>query len=441
MNPPPAPGSHDAADAAASTATGPAAPTMQWRRATRNSTDPMVGGVASGLAAHFGVPVFWVRIAFVVSSAMSGLGIALYAAWWMFLPTDARFEQTAPGLESASRTGKRPSRAWRMSDVGPALALGVLGVGLVLGVQAVFGRGAILVPLLVAGLGVALLWRQADEAQRERWLDSSGRVDPFRAVFGAGTAASYVRLAAGIGLVAVAIVLFSLTSGRLEVAREVWLASLLGIVGLAVVVGPWVIRLVSDLGAERAERIRTQERADMAAHLHDSVLQTLALIQRNASDPVTVAKLARSQERELRSWLYTGEESDAASVAGALREAAARVEDEHAVVVDVVTVGDVEMSEHLRPLVHAAREAMVNAAKHAGPGRVDVFAEASATLVEVFVRDRGRGFDPETVAEDRMGIRHSIIDRMFRHGGTADVRSVPGEGAEVRLAMPIEEDE
>lgn len=416
-------------------------PPMIWRRATRNSTDPVVGGVASGLADHFAVPVFWVRVAFVVGSAMSGLGIALYAAWWMFLPTDAGFEQTAPGLESASRTGKRPGRAWRMSDVGPALALGVLGIGLVLGVQAVFGRGAILVPLLVAGLGVALLWRQADEAQRERWFDSSGRVDPFRAVFGAGTSASYLRLAAGVGLIAVALVLFSLTSGRLEVAREVWLASLLGILGLAVVVGPWVIRLISDLGAERAERIRTQERADMAAHLHDSVLQTLALIQRNASDPTTVAKLARSQERDLRAWLYTGEEADAATVAGALRELAARVEDEHAVVVDVVSVGDVAMSEQLRPLVHAAREAVVNAAKHAGTGQVDVYAESAPGLVEVFVRDRGVGFDPETVADDRMGVRHSIMDRMARHGGSADVRSAPGEGTEVRLAMPVEEDE
>lgn len=422
--------------------TGPPAPdAVAWRRATRNSTDPVLGGVASGLAEHFGVPVLWMRVAFVVATALSGLGIALYAGWWMFLPTDARFAESTPGLESASRTGKRPGRAWRISDVGPALALGVLGIGLVLGVQAVFGRGAVLIPLLVAGLGVALLWRQADEAQRERWFDPSGRVDPFRAIFGAGTTASYVRLAAGVGLVAVALVLFSLTTGRLEVAREVWLASVLGILGLAVVIGPWVVRLASDLGAERAERIRTQERADMAAHLHDSVLQTLALIQRNASDPVTVAKLARSQERDLRSWLYTGEEADAATVAGALREVVARVEDEHAVAIDLVTVGDLAMSDKLRPVVHAAREAMVNAAKHAGTPSLDVYAESTASLVEVFVRDRGVGFDPGDVAEDRMGVRQSIMDRMARHGGTADVRSAPGEGTEVRLAMPVEEDE
>lgn len=420
------------------TVAAPAPPPV--RRATRNSTDPVVGGVASGLARHLGVSVMWVRLAFVVATAFNGLGIALYAAWWFFLPTDARFEESTPGLESASRTGKRPGRAGRFGDAGLAVALGALGLGLVLSVQAVLGRGAVVLPVLLAGVGVALLWRQADEAQRERWLDASGRVDPFRAIFGAGTTTAYVRLAAGVLLVLAAVAVFAINSGSVAVAREVWLASLLGIAGLAVVVGPWVVRLASDLSAERAERVRTQERADMAAHLHDSVLQTLALIQRNAGDADLVARLARGQERELRAWLYTGEQADAATVAGALREGAARVEDEHGVVVDLVTVGDREMDETLRPLVHAAREAMVNSAKHAGTGRVDVYVETSPEAVEVFVRDRGVGFDPDGVGEDRHGVRHSIIDRMVRHGGTAQVRSAPGEGTEVRLRMPVEED-
>lgn len=426
------------------TATGAAdtaaAPAASVRRATRNSTDPLVGGVASGLARHLGLPVLWVRVGFVLATALSGLGIALYAAWWFFLPTDARFEESAPGLESATRTGKRPGRTRRLPDAGLALALGALGLGVVFAVEAVLGQGAVVVPVLLAGVGVALLWRQADEVQRERWLDSTGRVDPFRAVFGAGGTASYVRLAAGVGLVLAAVAVFGLSSGNVAVAREVWLASLLGIAGLAVVGGPWVLRLVNDLSAERAERIRTQERADLAAHLHDSVLQTLALIQRNAGDRDLVARLARGQERELRAWLYTGEEPDAATVAGALREGAARVEDEHGVVVDLVAVGDRPMDETLRPLVHAAREAMVNSAKHAGTGRVDVYVESAPGSVEVFVRDRGTGFDPDGVGEDRHGVRRSIIDRMVRHGGTAQVRSAPGEGTEVRLWMPVEED-
>jgi signal transduction histidine kinase len=194
--------------------------------------------------------------------------------------------------------------------------------------------------------------------------------------------------------------------------------------------------MASDLTAERAERVRTQERADMAAHLHDSVLQTLALIQRNADDAATVARLARAQERDLRSWLYAGEAADESSVAAALRAAGAGVEDAHGVSVDVVAVGDCPFGEQVRPIVNAAREAMTNAAKHAGTPRVDVYAEVTEDAIEVFVRDRGAGFDPTTVPDDRHGVRDSIVDRMRRHGGRAEVRSAPGEGTEVRLHLP-----
>ncbi len=174
----------------------------------------------------------------------------------------------------------------------------------------------------------------------------------------------------------------------------------------------------------------------MAAHLHDSVLQTLALIQKNAHDSTTVARLARSQERDLRQWLFEAETSDATTLAGALKEMAADVEAQHDVVVDVVTVGDCDLDEALRPIVLAAREAVVNVAKHAGTQRADVYAETTPGAVDVFVRDRGRGFDVDQVADDRYGVRHSILDRMTRHGGTAEVRSTPGEGTEVRLHLP-----
>ena len=143
--------------------------------------------------------------------------------------------------------------------------------------------------------GIALLWRQADEAQRERWLDSTGRIDPIRAIFGGGGWAAYFRVFAGLSLVVTALILFAVWSGSFEFAGPVIVAALLGVAGLAIVVGPWALRLVHDLGAERAERVRTQERADMAAHLHDSVLQTLALIQKNAHDATTVARLARGR--------------------------------------------------------------------------------------------------------------------------------------------------
>lgn len=421
------------------TEAAPPAPPYHPRRASRDTSAPIAGGVASGLARHLAVPVVWVRVAFVLATLVQGLGILLYAGLWIFLPAQPQLETGAPGLESAARTGRRPRRISRIADAGPAAALGALMLGVVLGVDAVFGQGVLFWPLAVAVAGTALLWRQADEAQRERWLDSTGRIDPFRAVFGRGGWAAYARVAAGLGLVATALVLFALGSGQVRFAGELVVAALLGVAGLAIVVGPWAVRLVSDLGAERAERIRSQERADLAAHLHDSVLQTLALIQRNSHDASAVARLARSQERDLRSWLFETGPADATTLAGALRELAAQVEEMHPVIVDVVTVGDCPRTEPLRALTDATREAVVNAAKHAGVGRVDVYAEVSPEAAEVFVRDRGVGYDAAAVSADRHGVRHSILGRMARHGGRAQIRTAPGEGTEVRLHLPLEQ--
>jgi signal transduction histidine kinase len=178
----------------------------------------------------------------------------------------------------------------------------------------------------------------------------------------------------------------------------------------------------------------------MAAHLHDSVLQTLALIQKNSGDAIMVARLARSQERDLRAWLFESVGTDV-TLAGELRAHAAIVEDAYAVLVDVVAVGDLDMTDALKPITDATREALTNAAKHAGVPRIDVYAEVSAGAVDVFVRDRGAGFDPDGVAEDRQGVRGSIIDRMARHGGRAEVRSAPGDGTEVRLHLPLKSEE
>ncbi|WP_210504418.1 ATP-binding protein [Nocardioides xinjiangensis] len=406
------------------------------RRAYRDTNTAIVGGVAAGLAEHLALPVLWVRGFFVATAFLGGFGLMLYAGLWAFLPAGQRFDVGAPGLESATRTGKRPGRRSRLRDAGPAIALGALFFGVVLGVEGIVGRGAFFWPVVLGIAGVALLWRQADEAQRERWMDSTGRIDPFRAIFGNGGWAAYVRIAAGLGLVLTALIVFAVAAGQASFAVPVLVSGLLGLVGLAIVVGPWALRLVDDLSAERAERVRTQERADMAAHLHDSVLQTLALIQKNSHDSTTVARLARSQERDLRQWLFEGESADATTLAGALKEMAAEVESQHPVVVDVVTVGDCDLDEALRPVVLAAREAVLNVAKHAGTQRADVYAETTPAAVDVFVRDRGTGFDVDGVAADRQGVRSSIVDRMARHGGSADVRSAPGDGTEVRLHMP-----
>lgn len=415
----------------------PASP-RPFRRAARDLDGATLGGVAAGLARHLGWPVLWVRTAFVVTTALGGLGPVLYAAFWVLLPAGHRFEHAAPGLESATRGGRRPGTAKRLGDTGSVVVLGVLGIAAVLTAEAVLGRGAVFWPLVIAVAGVALLWRQADEAQRERWFDAGeGRgPDPVRIVVGSGGWASYARVALGLALLLTALFVLGFDQGSLRQARGSVIAGGLGVLAIALVLGPWVWRLATELTDERAERVRTQERADVAAHLHDSVLQTLALIQKSAGDQATVARLARAQERDLRAWLFEGEATDESSVASALRGVAAEVEDAHGTSVDVVTVGDAPYDESLRPVVAATRESLANAARHAGVARVDVYAEVTDTAVDVFVRDRGVGFDPEAVPDDRHGVRHSIVDRMQRHGGSAEVRSEPGGGTEVRLHLP-----
>lgn len=406
----------------------------QVRRAHRDPDDQLIGGVASGLAHHLGLPVFWTRVGFVVAAVSGGIGIAFYAGLWIMLPAGPPCVEQAPGLESASRDGRRPGRKRNLTDVGPVVALGAVGLGVLL----LVGPGGWMWPVALGIVGVGLLWRQADEAQRERWVDATGRIDLTRVVLGSGGWAAWARLAAGTLLVIGSLVLYALRGGEFAVARDVIIATLLGVAGILVVVGPWIHRLLTELTAERAERIRTQERADVAAHLHDSVLQTLALIQKNPAD---AQRLARAQERDLRAWLYAGERTDETTVASALRGAAAETEDRWGVAVDVVAVGDRDLGEEERPIVAAAREAVTNAAKHAGVDRVDVYAEITPGSIDVFVRDRGTGFDPSATPEDRLGVRGSIIDRMERHGGAAEIRSTPGEGTEVRLHLDTKTEE
>jgi signal transduction histidine kinase len=205
---------------------------------------------------------------------------------------------------------------------------------------------------------------------------------------------------------------------------------------VVIVLGPWWLRIARDLVVERAARIRAEERADMASRVHDSVLQTLALIQRRADDPQQVVQLARAQERELRSWLFGRPRAeDDGTLARAVEAAAAEVEDMHATSIDVVAVGDAPLDDRLAAVVASAREAMVNASKFAGVARVQVFVEVDGDRVTIFVRDRGVGFDPASVDGDRRGISESIVGRMRRHGGSAVVRSSPGEGTEVELNM------
>ncbi|HUS22311.1 MAG TPA: PspC domain-containing protein [Aeromicrobium sp.] len=396
------------------------------RRAERPAERRILGGVAAGIADHLSVPVVWVRVGFVVATWFNGAGLIAYLLLWRFMPLTE--PERAPGLEAAQRRGLRVGGAVvGTREIVQTMAIVAVGVGVLVVLQ-VRGRGvstAVLLPILAAVVGVVVVWRQLDEASLSDWVRQSN---------GASAA---VRVAAGLGLVVVAAVYFVTQERGWSALVDLASASTIALIGAALILGPWVASLLADLTRERRERVRSQERADVAAHLHDSVLQTLALLQRNAEDPAAVATLARRQERDLRAWLYGEESPRAGTFAALLRAAADDVEEAHRVPVELVMVGDAPASVKMAALARSAREAMVNAAKHAGVARVDVYAEVAGTTATVYVRDRGQGFDPETVADDRMGIRTSIVGRMERHGGTANVQSAPGEGTEITLTMEV----
>jgi signal transduction histidine kinase len=382
----------------------------------------VVAGVAHGLAEQLRLSPLTVRIGFAVLTAFSGFGLALYLAFWAVVPL-------------APVTDRPAVRSRRAVDLGRLVALAVLvfGVGLLFTGRALVSNNVLLVPVLLGGAGLAVIWRQADDAQRSRWLRMSTRIG------GVGSGQSgwavALRIGGGAALVVAGIWLFLVLSGQYSAARNGILAILVVLVGVALITGPWWYRLVADLSAERRERIRSQERAELAAHLHDSVLQTLALIQRHVNSPREVARLARGQERELRAWLYRPDARQESQFAAAMEGVSAEVEDAYAVQVETVVVGDADLDDRLAAVVQATREALVNAARHAAVTEVSLYAEIEPERVSVFIRDRGVGFDRATVPEDRHGVAGSIVGRMERHGGTAAVRSTPGAGTEVELTM------
>ena len=230
--------------------------------------------------------------------------------------------------------------------------------------------------------------------------------------------------------------IFLWLNDALAPARDALLPVAVVLLAAGIILAPWWIKLVRGLAVERAARIRSQERAEVAAHLHDSVLQTLALVQKRADDPREVAALARRQERELRAWLNDSRPAGDSTLAGALEAAAAEVEADHGVPIDVVTVGDAELDERGRALVAAAREALVNASKFAGPEPIALYVEVvRRALGGVRARPRAGLRRLAEVPDDRRGVRESIVGRMQRHGGRAAVHSVAGQGTEVELVM------
>jgi signal transduction histidine kinase len=371
----------------------------------------LIAGVAAGTAQHLRLEPLVVRIAFVVL-AVTGVGVFAYALLWLTM------KLADPGTEAAQQPddGTAADPPSRRQVVG----LGLLGVGALVFVTPVasWGGGNVVLPLLLAGAGLAVIWRQLDaDSTRSRGASRWGLV---------------AGLVLGIG----GVVLLLATTGQLVNARNGFAATLVILVGVALATAPLWRRLLDQRAAERSARVRSEERAAVAAHLHDSVLQTLALIQRHAESPQLVGRLARSQERELRTWLYEPTVATGGTWAGLVARLVEEVEADHAVTVEPVVVGDLPVDDVVATLGQATREAVVNAAKHSGAPTVSLYSEVTPSSVVVFVRDRGTGFDPASVAADRRGLRDSVVARLTRTGGTATVRSAPGEGTEVELCLP-----
>ncbi len=394
----------------------------------------LVGGVMAGLSTKTGVDVTALRVGLVVITLLSsGLAAAAYVVAWLLLP----FAGDSANIASRAVADRR--------GIGiVALIASMLGVLLV--VASVLDAGwlnAVAWPIIISVCGMVLIWRNADPEEQAALHRVAGPV--FAPTAPGAKERFWLRVLITVVLLATGLYTllhFTVLHGHHQADLLPPLGGLLLILaGTVVAFGPWWLRVARDLAAERQARIRAEERADMAARVHDSVLQTLALIQRRATEPQQVVQLARSQERELRAWLFDDQapgtiKGKGVTLAAGIRKIQQDVESQHRIAVDAVTVGDCDLDEDLEATLAAAREATVNAAKWSGSDTVSLFAEVEPESVSIFVRDRGRGFDPEAVSADRRGLAESVRARMARRGGLATIRSTPGEGTEVTLTMP-----
>ncbi|CAN5589325.1 ATP-binding protein [soil metagenome] len=390
----------------------------------------VVAGVAAGVATHLDVKVGLVRVAMVLLVGVSGAGVAVYVFLWGLVPQGdvdspspsrkmrghADGPQSSPGLPASTRTSM--GRAGWLMVAGVA----VIGLGVSTALGASFDAGFWL-PVLLLSVGAVFVWAQLDGGH-----DTSEAGEP------AGRGWTVARMAAGVALAVTGLVLLSTRGQGVAQLWDTLIPVLVVLLGVAFIMAPYAARLWRELRTEQAARVRATERADIAAHLHDSVLQTLTLIQRRSADP-QVIRLARAQERELRQWLFAGLQDQPATLASAATEATHEVEDRHGIPIELVVSGDCPLSAQASALVAALREALVNAASHGAPP-ISAYVEVGQGGVEVFVRDRGAGFDVADVPADRQGVRESIIGRMQRHGGSATVRLLE-VGTEVWLHLPI----
>lgn len=393
-------------------------------RLRRSRSNRVIGGVAAGVGRHLGIDSLVVRIAFVALAFAAGFGVVVYLLLWLLAPIDAVDE----AVPATRRELPRPT-AQQALGIGLILT-GVLTLFLVTGLWLGWQLGW---PVSLAAIGFAVLWARSTDEGRGRWDPASFR-SPLEAIVSGR--ASAPRILFGSALIVGGLAVFLAATTSLSAAANVVLAVIVTIGGLALLAGPWFWRLASQLMDERNSRIRSEARAEMAAHLHDSVLQTLTLIQRS-QEPREMVSLARTQERELRAWLFgRAPSSRGVRLRDAIDSMAGRIERSRQVRVEAIVVGDLELDEGLRALVAACSEATLNAAKHSGADEVSVFVEVEDEQVSAFIRDEGVGFDASAVPGDRRGIGESILRRMERLGGSAEIRTEPGRGTEVVLRLP-----
>ncbi len=369
-----------------------------------------VAGVAGGVARALAVDPLLVRIGFVLLTLTNGSGIVIYGALWLLVPVG---DVPPSAVRSDGRTVEQAA----------GVGLVTVGVMLLLRKLGLFFPDQVVWPSALIVVGVAVAWSRLGGGRPSDLLD--------------GGRAVVLRLVAGATLLALGVGVFAAQNERLVVATQVLIAVAVTMGGVVLLAGPWIVRLGRQLADERTQRIRADERAEVAAHLHDSVLQTLALIQRRADSPTDTIALARRQERELREWLRGRNPTRAEdTLAGALRALVDEIESDHAVTVELVVVGDAPTDDDTTALVAVVREAVVNAAKHSGAATISVYAEITDDELSAFVRDRGSGFEPTVVPDDRRGIAESIVGRVERHGGHVDIVSALDAGTEVAVTLP-----
>ncbi len=404
-------------------------PHRPYRRGVDNA---VVGGVAGGLAIRLGVTERSVRIAFSVLALVSGLGLVIYSLLWLTVP----------------RAGEDRSIARRLVGRRRELPFAILAIVALVIVSVIVNPftapviGGFTVPVLFSLMSLVAVWQGASADERRSLRELATSVPGLATPGSHNRKAFWLRLVLGVFLVAVGLRILSRLHGVLGGATPAVFGTLILLIGVLVLLAPWWLTTVGELSDERRARMRVEERAKVAAHLHDSVLQTHTLIERAAGDRDAVVRLARRQERELRQWLFSPDETtgdgSSSSLSSALRDLEDEIEDDYGVRIDTVVVGDCEADDRVVDLVAAGREAVINAARWSAATSVAVYAEVEAAQVTLFVRDRGRGFDVDAVPTDRHGIALSMRERMARRGGTVAIKSSPGQGTEVQLTLPRE---